>query len=432
MSRSLLFVSPHFPPDSAAGTHRARILAPHLEAFGWRPIVLTVDPSSIEGESDPELASTVSQAVEVIRVKAWPHQWTRRAGFGDLGLRAYRPLRREALRLAQSGRVDAVLITTYPTYPALMGRELKRVAGVPFVLDLQDPWVGAWGQDVGPGGVPDLRSRASRAVAAKLEARVMRFADALMSVTSRTMQDVARRIPAAAHLPQLELPIGWDPSDWTRVRTESTPNPVFDPRDGYTHVCAVGTLLPTALDGLRAALEGVARATSTLAARQRLRVWFIGTSNQRSVDGPAIVRPLAERANLGDVVREHPPRLGYFDALRVLRDAEAVLVLGSDEPHYTPSRVFPALASRRPIIARLHDDSPATRLLAAAGDSRPVHYISCSSTAEAQAAGFANALTRVLACSRRPNATDDGPLSPFSGEALARQVANLLDGLHTA
>ena len=32
--RRLLMVSPHFPPDSSAGTHRVRLLAPHLPEFG--------------------------------------------------------------------------------------------------------------------------------------------------------------------------------------------------------------------------------------------------------------------------------------------------------------------------------------------------------------------------------------------------------------
>src|SRR3712207_5448942 len=101
-TRSVLFLSPHFPPDSAAGTHRARILAPHLERYGWRPIVLTVDPSTIEGQVDEELGGTTTTALRVVRVKAWPHTWTRRVGFGDLGLRAYRPLRRRAMGLARS------------------------------------------------------------------------------------------------------------------------------------------------------------------------------------------------------------------------------------------------------------------------------------------------------------------------------------------
>ena len=425
--RSLLFLSPHFPPDSAAGTHRARILAPHLHRFGWRPIVLTIDPSGIEGEVDEELAAAVDADVRVVRVEAWPHTWTRRAGFGDLGLRAYRPLRRIARHLARTERIDAMLVTTYPTYPALIGAGIRRSFDVPFVLDLQDPWVGAWGKDVGPGGAPDLRSRTSRAVAERLEVRVAGAADALMSVTQRTMQDLVSRVPAAARVRQLEVPIGWEPADWARVRVDKRPNPLFDRGDGLTHVCAVGTLLPTALDGLKAFLEGVACVARNPELRRRLRVWFVGTSNERREHAPAIVRPLADAAGVSDIVVEHPPRLAYFDALRVLRDAHAVLVLGSGEPHYTPSRVFPAIASRRPIIARLHRESPAWQLLSDAAASRSVELIEWSGNSADQAQAFAAALTKSLSGGAGAVAEDDRPLLPFTGEALARQVATLLD-----
>lgn len=425
--RSLLFLSPHYPPDSAAGTHRARILAPHLARFGWRPIVLTVASDSIEGERDDELEAAMDANVRVVRVAAWPHAWTRRAGFGDLGLRAYRPLRRMAMSLADSEGVQATLVTTYPTYPALIGAAMKRSRGVPFVLDLQDPWVGAWGKDVGPGGAPDLRSRASRALAVRLEQRAVAAADALMSVTARTMQDLESRVPSASDVPQVEVPIGWEPCDWVRVRRDARPNPLFARGDGHVHVCAVGTLLPTAVDGLRALVAGVAQIAGDVNVRRRLRIWFVGSSNQRRADAPGVVQPIADADGVGDIVREHAPRLAYFDALRVLRDADAVLVLGSGEPHYTPSRVFPALASRRPVIARLHRQSPAYQLLASAMGSRQIELIEWSDDAGAQAHAFARAFSRVVHSTGGAEAIDDQPLAPFTGEALARQVAELLD-----
>jgi glycosyltransferase involved in cell wall biosynthesis len=421
-----LLISPHFPPDSAAGTHRARILAPHLAKCGWNTTVLTVDAKSVEGELDEELAATVTDDLSVVRVAAWPAVWTRRAGFGDLGLRAYRPLRRAAASLASRQRIDAALITTYPTYPAMIGVALKKRFGIPFVLDLQDPWVGAWGKDVGPGGVPDLRSRASRAVAVKLEQRAAASADALMSVTTRTMTDVVSRVPEAGQIPKLEIPIGWEPSDWERVRRDDRRNGLFDPSDGHVHVCAVGTLLPTALDGLRSFLDAVAEVTRDADARRRLKVWFVGTSNERRSDAPAVVRPLALTAGVADVVTEHPARLAYFDALRVLRDASAVLVLGSGEPHYTPSRVFPALASRRPVLARLHPHSPAANLLCSAAATRPIHLVRWSPDRVEQSRALADGLRKALmydsVC-----ATSDVPLVPFTGESLARRVAALLD-----
>src|SRR5439155_20636351 len=54
--RRVLMVSPHFPPDTNAATHRVRLLAPHLPARGWEPTVVAVDPRDYEGRLDPALA----------------------------------------------------------------------------------------------------------------------------------------------------------------------------------------------------------------------------------------------------------------------------------------------------------------------------------------------------------------------------------------
>ena len=163
-------VSPHFPPDTTAGTHRVRLLAPHLAAYGWQPVVVTVDPARYEGRLDPGLLSLVPPGLRVVRSPAWSPRWTRRVGIGDLGLRAFTGLRRTSEELLARERFDALFITIYPTYPALLGPMLKRRFHVPFVLDYQDPWVGAWGDTVGGGvnGRVDWKSRATRWLAGRL------------------------------------------------------------------------------------------------------------------------------------------------------------------------------------------------------------------------------------------------------------------------
>ena len=97
--RRVLFVSPHFPPDSSAGTHRVRLLAPHMAAHGWEPTVLTVDRRDYEGRPDDGLAASVPENLRVIRARAWPATVTRGLGIGDLGLRAYRGLKHTATAL---------------------------------------------------------------------------------------------------------------------------------------------------------------------------------------------------------------------------------------------------------------------------------------------------------------------------------------------
>ena len=185
--RRVLMVSPHFPPDTNAATHRVRLLAPHLPARGWEPTVVAVDPRDYEGRLDPALADLVPPSLRVVHARAWPASLTRRLGIGDLGLRAFTGLLGTCAGLLRRERFDALFVTIYPAYPALLGPWLKRRFGVPFVLDYQDPWVGAWGETVGggAGGRPDLKSRLSRALAMRLEPMALRASDEIGRASCR-------------------------------------------------------------------------------------------------------------------------------------------------------------------------------------------------------------------------------------------------------
>lgn len=364
--RRVLMVSPHFPPDASAGAHRVRLLAPYLPAFGWEPTVVSVDPSGYEGRLDLELARLVPETVRVVRARAWSARLTRRIGIGDLGLRALSGLRRECERLLARERFEALFITIYPSYPAVLGPILKKRHGVPFVLDYQDPWVGAWGLDAGPGpnGTPDARSRLTRAIAERLEPPVVRAADALTAVSARTYEDVLARVPDARPRTCAAIPLGFDEGDLDALRKRPRANAVFDRDDGRVHVCYVGTMLPKGFDVLRTVLAALARlrdrAPRTYA---RLRVHFVGTSNQRIRTGEPRVIAAAREAGVEDIVTETPERLDYLDALDVQTRAHALLLLGSSEPHYTPSKVFPAVLARRPIVACCHRASTALEVL---------------------------------------------------------------------
>ena len=132
------------------------------------------------------------------------------------------------------------------------------------------------------------------------------------------------------------------------------------------HLSYVGTLLPPGFETLRAVFAAVARLRADDPAGVRaLRLHFFGTSNQRTADAPARVLPDRRRVRRADVVTEQAPRLDYFDALAVLRDSTAVLLLGSSERHYTPSKVFPALVARA-ADARASCTRPATRPICSA------------------------------------------------------------------
>jgi glycosyltransferase involved in cell wall biosynthesis len=374
--RRVLMVSPHFPPDSSAASHRVRLLAPHLAETGWSPTVVTLERSAYEGRLDPGLEALVPASLRVVRAHAWRAGVTRRVGLGDLGLRAFTGLRSTCRTLMAREQFDALFITVYPVYPALLGVSLKSAFRVPFVLDYQDPWVGAWGLSVGggPGNAPDWKSRASRRVGTWLEPKAVNAADAIVAVSQGTIDGIVERIPAAARLLHGVIPLGFEPGDFEALRTRPEVARRFDAGDGLVHVCYVGTVLPTGAGTVRLLLRGLARARQDDPAASRLRLHFIGTSNQ-SESNVHRVLPIANECGVADAVTETPGRLDYVDALRALVDASAILLLGSSERHYTASKLFPALLAKRPILALFNEASSVVSILRAAGSEPSVRIL---------------------------------------------------------
>jgi hypothetical protein len=429
--RKVLMVSPHFPPDTSAGTHRVRLLAPHLPAFGWEPTVVTVDPAAYEGRLDPDLARLVPETLRVVRVPAWPVEFTRTLGIGDLGLRALTGLWSGCGRLLAGERFDALFITVYPTYPALMGPRLKARFGIPFVLDYQDPWVGAWGLEVGGGrgGRADVKSRVTRAMATRLEPYVVRHADAITAVSARTYEDVLARVADATPCACAAIPLGFEADDVEALARAPRENRWFDPSDGLVHVCYVGTVLPKGVPVLRALLTALRELKSGAPALfERLRLHFLGTSNQRDPRGAERVLPIARELGVAEIVSEVPPRLDYLDALNVQVTASALLLMGSTEPHYTPSKVFPALLSGRRILAVYHEASSVVQMLRAPSvDAHVISFADDRGIAEVVPAVRA-AFEHLAGSNRAPRrAPALDAIADCSARACAGRLAGVLD-----
>jgi hypothetical protein len=303
---------------------------------------------------------------------------------------------------------------------------LKRRFGVAFVLDYQDPWVGEWGRSVGPGaaGRADVKSRASRWVASRLEPIALSAADGVTAVSHATYEQALARTPSAKPRATAELPIGWDRRDLQFV----TASRRF-PADGSIHISYVGTLLPTGFETLRALFTAVADARTRGGSVSRVRLHFFGTSNLRSAEAPSRVLPIAAEYGLDGIVTEHAPRIDYFEALGVLRESSAVVLLGSHERHYTPSKVFPALVAERPVFALMHEASNAADLLRRIGRAPTIRLVTYGDAGVAARRAEIGDAFAALADDPRfvPDALDRAVLEPVSACALAGTLAGVLN-----
>lgn len=357
--KRLALVTGHFPPSNLVGAQRARLWSRYLPEFGWQPIIVTGDPARYEERPDPDLERLVAPGLEVIRVPTMSTRPVRLVG--DIGVRAFRGCHRVLADLAARREIDFVLITIPSNFLAPVGRLIQRRYGVPFGIDYQDPWINRW-----PGvDVPFSRAWGSYRLASLLEPWAVRGASLITGMAPGYVAGMLERNPDVARSAVVAcMPMGIAPEDYSLVRSLDRAPFLFHPGDGRFHMIYAGALLPAGIAVLESFLAGL----SALKARMpdvaaRLRVHFVGTGS--SPDDPAghQVLPRAQRMGVGDIVEEHPQRIGYVDALNHLGRSDAVLVLGSTEAHYTPSKVFQAMLSRRPVFAMLHRDSTAVDMV---------------------------------------------------------------------
>ena len=422
--RRCLIVSPHFPPSTVAGVHRARHLVKALPPHGWAPTVIAVDPAFHLEQLDPELRGLVPPDARIIETSAIPAHWTAPFGLrGEIGLRGFFHLRGAIAREIAVQRPEVVMITGSPFYPMLLAGWIKRRLGVPVILDFQDPWA----SKEGATRPRWTKSWLAHRLAVTLEPRALRAAAWVTSVSDRQNAELAMRYPWLDTLRMSAVPIGGDPDDAAALR--KAPAHV---QDAYSNsrklnFSYVGTALPRAAPLLAILFEGLARfrtASPSLAAQVQFR--FVGTSNQPGESSDYRVLALAKAAGLADIVAERPGRVPFVDALRILAGTDVVLMIGSDEPHYTASKIYPGLMSGRPFLSIFHAESSAHNVLRAAGGGAALAYQG-EDHREQLIASVSAALGRLVTDPDSFGRANPAAYAAFTAQSIAGQFARIFE-----
>jgi Glycosyl transferase 4-like domain len=422
MGREAIIVSPYFPPSSVAGVHRARHLAKHLPATGWRPIVVCVHEACHEQRPDPDLAALVPNTAETVKVPALPARLTRAFGVGEISLRAWRPMKRALFDLLATRPISVVLITGSPFYPMLLASEIRSRFNLPVVLDFQDPWVSNWGANQSSASKAGIAHR----LATWLEPRALRGADFVTSVSEVQNNQMRARYAWLGGERMAAIPIGGDPDDFAALRTghkmAGSDAPAGEIRFSY-----VGTLLPHAGPLVRTlfrAFRKLRAGAPRLA--ERIRLHFVGTSNQQNDFTTFRARTIAEEEGVADAVHETPNRLPYLDALRELSQAQGILLIGSDEPHYTASKIYPALMAGRPFLSLFHRASSAHKILSAAGGGRALAFDGPEELARLEDA-LAEGMCVLAASPETFGHADPHAYWPYEARNIAGRFAHIFD-----
>lgn len=247
-------------------------------------------------------------------------------------------------------------------YVALLGRWLHETTGIKYGIDYIDPWVHRF-----PGSDEILsRHWVSTQLAKLLEPVAVKKACLVTGVAEGYYQGVRERNPALAKSCVFAaMPYGGEKTDHEKVRTMGLNPYLFKANPGKIQLVYAGAMLPKAFDPLEKIFAAISSRQDNF---RDLEIHFIGTGSTAGNGAGYNIRPIAEKYGLWQsIVMEYPARIPYLDVLVHLDAASGVFILGSTEPHYTPSKVYQGVLSKKPIWAVLHKSSTACRVLENSG-----------------------------------------------------------------
>ncbi len=373
--KKVLVISPNFPPINAADMHRIRQSLLYFSDFGWEATVVAIEPRYIEMSEDPLLLETLPKEAKIIRIKAFEAKTTRKFGLGNSGYRSMWQYYTAGSKLLRNNQFDLVYFSTTAFPVMVLGRIWKKKFKVPYIIDMQDPWRNDFYIDKPKSERPPKFWMAYH-MDKYLEAFAMKKVDGIVSVSAGYPKMLMERYSNIRPEDCTVIPFGGASIDFEVLDKVSIPNKIFALDDGKIHLVYIGRGghdMQLALSAIFAGLaQGVKENPSLF---ERLMLYFIGTSYAADGLGTKTVEPIAQKYGVDSQVVEITDRLPYFEAMRVLKDADLLLIPGSTDTNYTASKLYPYILAKRPLIAVFNKSSSVVEILKETNAGRFVSFI---------------------------------------------------------
>ena len=382
--KSVLVVTYYFPPSGGSGVQRVLKFVKYLRDFGYEPTVLTVKEGAYP-QHDEELVSEIPPGVAIHRTRSLDPfgvyarltgrsrkdavmvgtvrreggfieraaSWVRANIFLPDARVGWVPFAaREGIRLHRKQPFDVVFTSGPPHSVHLIGKKLKRRAGIPWVADFRDLWSDTNFYDELP------LTAAARRRDLSLERSVLTQSDRVTTVSP----DWKEVLLGKSRRTENEISVvynGFDESDFSTYSGSVKQNP-----DVFT-IAHVGSLYASRdPKALWAALKQL-RQKGKL---EHLRVRLVGTVGQQ-------VRESILYHGLEDVV-EFVDYVSHSEAVHIMCEAAALLLViepFQNDAGMITGKLYEYVASGSPVLAigppggdaaNLLDETNAGRLFA--------------------------------------------------------------------
>lgn len=361
--KNVLIISPNFPPINAADMHRVRQSLPFFEQFGWNATVIAVEPQFVEMSEDPILMETMPHDIDIIRVKAFKAETTRKFGLGNIGYRSWYFFRKMGNKLLKQKKYDLVYFSTTAFPVMTLGPYWKKKFGVPFIIDMQDPWRNDFYLDKPKNERPPKFWLAYR-LDKYLEAKTMKDVDGIISVSPGYPKTLMERYKNIKSDVCKVIPFGGASVDFDVLEKANLKNDLFDKNDENINMVYIGRGghdMNFSLHGIFSGLKkGVDENPDVFS---KVRMFFVGTSYAADGRGEKTILPIATKYGVENQVTEITNRLPYFKAMKTLKEADIMIVPGSTDTNYTASKLYPYILANRPMLAVFNKNSSVVDVL---------------------------------------------------------------------
>lgn len=381
---------------------------------------MTVDEKYYEETLDHNLEKLLPATLRVEKVKAFGV--TKPRLIGDIGLRAFFQLYKRSKQLIQSEKIDFLYIPIPSFYCALLGRWLHESTKIKYGIDYVDPWVHNF-----PGSDKIFsRHWFSTKIAGFLESVAVKKVSMITGVAEGYYTQVLDRNP---HLKNQAIfgamPYGGESADHALLQQLDVKPYLFEKSNKIQLVYA-GAMLPKAYGPLEAIFKSIAAQPEIF---ENAEFHFIGTGKTTNDPEGFNIKLLAEKYGLWHTaIYEYPRRVPYMDVLVHLNSANAVFILGSTEPHYTPSKVYQGILAGKPILAVLHEKSSAAKIIEETNAGKVLTFNGTEGL-EAIQQNFTHTWNqfRLYLSAFNPGNVNQAAFNKYSAKSVTKQLVGLLD-----
>lgn len=407
--------------------HRVRHMLTYLKDLGWEAEVIAVDPAYIESYStDHLLSKMIPSDIIIHQIKTLPASLTRKFGLGNLSFRGLWHMMRKGNELLRKKKFDLIFFSTTAFNFMALGPYWKKKFGIPFVLDIQDPWRNDYYLDQ-PKSKRPPKFLISYHIDKYLERKTIPQADGIISVSPdylltfknryKPLRSVTEVIPFAGFKPDLEISRELKSNELMVQLQSQYLNVVYIGRGGHDLSFSLSVFFQAFKKGLKENPELF----------ERIRCWFIGTSYAPKGLGIKTVLPVANAFNVGEYVYEMTNRLPYFETLATLMRADILFVPGSMDKGYTASKIYPYIMAERPLLACFHSNSTVIDVLKTSPSAQIVTFESSNPSNDSLVSDMYEKLLQQISIIDKKNSYDVVAFQKYSALEMSRRVTRFFD-----